>query len=213
MKWHWPKIRNLQRFEGLDNLKQTAEVLQWADTVNEDEEENIFCLKEETKGYAGKKHTAGLFVGCCLHGVGYGFHSMVAPEGRKDLLKILYERMPKEVLDELHVVFDFNCQEGEYMLNRCPELFQHTRLFIDRWHSRTHKCPSVFKLDAYPMFQELISTGSEYLNSILQHQHSQTPFMTQEVYVEIVSGIMGIRNALVNTELQKIENMYSGQCK
>jgi len=208
LKWHWKKLRTLPRFEGFDNVKKTKEILEWSDTFNEDEEKDIFCIKEEQKGYAGKKHTAGLFVGCCCHGIGYGFHSMVAPEGRKDLMKVLYEHMPQKVLDQLIVVFDFNCQEGEYMLNRCPELFQHTRLYIDRFHSKTHKCLSTFKLEAFPVYQELISTSSESLNFILQRLHSQTPFMTQELFVDIIIGIIGVRNALGNAKFLELKNKY-----
>lgn len=203
--WHWDKIRELPRWEGLDNVKNGAE---WSDATNDEEEKNIFCLKEEVKGYAGKKHTAGLFCACCPHGIGYGFLMMLKPEGRKEVLKVLYEYIPKEVLDQLVVVYDFNCQEGEYMLNRCPQLFDHTRLFIDRWHSKTHKCPSAFKLDAYPKFQELVSTANESMNSVLQRLHSQTPFMSQELYVDVVGGIMGVRNALFNAKHLQLEKLY-----
>ena len=136
---------------------------------------------------------------------------MVAPEGRKDLLKVLYERMPQEVLDELTVVFDFNCQEGEYMLNRVPSMCAHIRLLIDHWHSRAHKCPSMFKMDAYPLLQSLISTSSESLNNIMQHLHSQTPFMSMDTYVIVISGIMGVRNKLLNDKMSLLINQYKNK--
>lgn len=204
----WPKIRKLPRYEGLDNVKETTETQQWTNTLNTEEEDSIYCVKVEPKGYSHKDLTAGMFIGCCPHTIGYGFHSMVAPEGRKDLLKVLYERMPQEVLDQLLVMFDFNCQEAEYMLNREPEMFKHTQLYIDRFHARTHKCSSVFKLDAYPSLQELISTCNESLNFIMQRLHSQTPYMTQETYIEVSSGVMGVRNALLNKNLLKLQERF-----
>ena len=86
-------------------------ILQWSDkpTTAEMIEAELFCIKTEQNNYSNRKHTAGIFVGYCPHQICYGFHSMVAPEGRKDLLKVLYERMPQEVLNELHVLYDFNC--------------------------------------------------------------------------------------------------------
>ena len=41
---------------------------------------------------------------CCEHGIVYGFHMMIDPEGRKDLFYTLYERLPQAVLDNLTVV-------------------------------------------------------------------------------------------------------------
>ena len=113
--WSFPRIRQLPRYS-IDPV-QDVSALQWAENVAEEEEDDLLCNKDESRGYAHKKHTAGLFVGCCLHAVVYGFHMMVQPEGRKDLMKVLFERFPKEVLDQLCVVFDFNCQAAEYMLN------------------------------------------------------------------------------------------------
>lgn len=136
---------------------------------------------------------------------------MVAPEGRKDLMKVLYERMPQEVLDELCVVFDFNCQEAEYMLNRCPALFSKTRLFIDRWHGRSHKCASVFKLQVFHDFQNLLSTSSESLNFFLQKLHGQTPFMKQETYVALLLTVMGVRNWFLNNQLADLIKKYGGE--
>jgi hypothetical protein len=212
MVWSFPRIRILPRFNDIDPLPAaTDSALQWKelDTPASLAESELFCVKEEKKAYFTQKHTAGLFVGSCLHAVCYGFHCMVAPEGRKDLLKVLYERMPQEVLDEMTVVYDFNCQEGEYMLNRVPEMFTKTRLFIDRFHALSHKCAAAFKLQAYPVFQELISTGPEALNRFLQKFHSQSPFMTQPTYMTLLQTFVGLRNYLINHELKSMLEMYT----
>jgi hypothetical protein len=206
--WSFPRLRVLPRFEGIDPLKPST-IAEWSDSHQESTETALFCLKEEKQNYSSQKHTAGLFVGSCLHAVCYGFHNMVAPEGRKDLLKVLYERFPQEVLNQLHVVYDFNCQEAEYMLNRLPEIFMHTRLFIDRWHATSHKCASVFKLQGYPVFQELVSTGAESLNQFLQYFHGQTPFMKQETAMIILMGFVGLRNYLINEELTHWKQVYT----
>ena len=147
--WSWGKIQVAHLYAGIDPVPAMKEstTKQWSDTVDTAEAE-LFCHKEETVNYANKKHTAGIFVGCCLHGVMYGFHMMVAPEGRKDLHKVLYERMPQEVLDQMHVVYDFSCQAAEYMLNREPDMFAKIRLFVDRFHAMSHKCADVFKMQA-----------------------------------------------------------------
>jgi hypothetical protein len=94
-KWNWPKIHTLPRFANLDEVKPGV-IHEWSDTYNDKEEEFIFCSKEEVKGYANKKHTAGMFVGCCGHGFGYGFHPMVSLEGRKTCSKCLMRGCPKK---------------------------------------------------------------------------------------------------------------------
>jgi Kyakuja-Dileera-Zisupton transposase len=207
--WSFPRLRILPCFEGVDPVKP-LHAAEWIDSSSDavTTDINLVCHKEEKLSYATQKHTAGIFVGSCLHAVCYGFHSMVAPEGRKDLMKILYERMPQEVLDDMNVVYDFNCQEGEYMLNRLPEMFAKVRLYIDRFHAMSHKCASVFKLQAFSAFQELVSTGAEVLNKFLQRLHSQTPFMKQETYVTIVEAMVGLRNYMLNKEMERILHLF-----
>ena len=72
----------------------------------------------------------------------------------------------------------------------------------------SHKCADIFKLQAYPVFQQLISTASEALNRFLQYMHSQTPFMKQETQMALTKAIVGIRNFLVNAELEKLLKEY-----
>ena len=52
------------------------------------------------------KHTAGIFVAFCLYGVCYRNHDMIQPEKRKDLAKVLVERMSKEVLAKLYILYE-----------------------------------------------------------------------------------------------------------
>jgi hypothetical protein len=204
---NWPRIRKLPRLEGIDPLPATRGP-EWNDPQESTTETELFCIKDETRSYESQKHTAGMFVASCLHGVCYGFHHMVQPEGRKDLMKVAYERFPKEVLDSLHILYDFNCQAGEYMYNRYPDLFSHTRLFIDRWHAASHKCAAVFKLQAYPVFQELVSTGPEALNRFLQYMHGQAPFMRQETQMALLKATTGVRNKLINEELKRLQKEF-----
>ena len=137
--WSFPKIRTLQRYEGID--PPTASEKQWSDIVVDQPDSSkessvqgeisIVCTKEEARSQSTRKHTAGLFIECCPYEVAYGFQEMVEHKGRKHLLKLLVERQLQQVLNQLHVLYDFSCQEAEYMMNRLPELFKHTRLFID----------------------------------------------------------------------------------
>ena len=60
----------------------------------------------------------GIFVSCCIHTICYGFHMMFGPEGRKDVMKVLYERYPQDALDNLLRIYDFSCQAAEYCANR-----------------------------------------------------------------------------------------------
>ncbi len=67
------------------------------------------------------------------------------------------------------VLYDFNCQVGEYLLNRVPEMCTKTKLFIDRWHCKGHKCASIFGLQAYPAYQVISAINSKkvfYINYI-----------------------------------------------
>ena len=97
---------------------------------------------------------------------------MFGPEGRKDVMKVLYERMPQTVLDNLIVIYDFAYQASEYCIKREPEMFCKTQFFIDHFHAANHKCAFFWKLMSYPGFAELASTVSESLNSFLQRFHS-----------------------------------------
>ena len=127
----------------MDPVQPTALTAEWSEPQETPAEAELFCLKEEKRSYSTQKHTAGLFVASCLHAVCYGFHHIVQPEGRKDLLKVLYERFSQEVLDQLHVLYDFNCQAGEYLLNRVPHMFSKTRLFIDSCLPQVCRCVQV----------------------------------------------------------------------
>jgi hypothetical protein len=62
------------------------------------------CRKAEQGAGSMRFTVPGIFIVCCEHGVVYGFHIMVDPEGRKDLFYTLYERFPQESLDKLTVV-------------------------------------------------------------------------------------------------------------
>lgn len=62
------------------------------------------CRKAVVGSGPSRYQSPGVFITACEHGVVYSFHLMVDPEGRKDVFYVLYERMPKEVLDKLTVV-------------------------------------------------------------------------------------------------------------
>ncbi len=94
------------------------------------------------------------------------------------------------------------------MLNRIPDMFAHTRLFIDRFHATSHKCADVFKLQAFGEYQELISTASESLNLFLQRFHGQAPFMTQATFMLLLSNIVGVRNYMLNKEMLQLQKQY-----
>ena len=81
------------------------------------------CKKVENTKYREKNQIAGLQEVCCSHTVCYGWHCMFGPEGRKDVMKVLYERMPQTVLDNLIVIYDFAYQAGEYCIKKKPECF------------------------------------------------------------------------------------------
>jgi hypothetical protein len=61
------------------------------------------CHKKE-QGSGSMHCMVPVCIVCCEHGVVYGYHMMVDPEGRKDLFYVLYERFPQPVLDDLTVV-------------------------------------------------------------------------------------------------------------
>jgi len=93
---------------------------------------------------------------------------MFGPEGCKDVIKVLYERMPQTVLDNLIVIYDFACQAGKYCIKREPEMFCKIQFFIDCFHAANHKCAFFWKLMSYPGFAEITSTASESLHLFLQ---------------------------------------------
>ncbi len=62
------------------------------------------CRKSVQGSGSMRFQVPGVFIVCCEHGVVYGFHLMVDPEGRKDMFYVLYEHYPQKNLDELTVV-------------------------------------------------------------------------------------------------------------
>ena len=211
--WHqWPKLRELPVYSALDKERAsvvrdgvhgTEHTLQWTDiessaTVLPSEE----CKKVESRGFDHKNLTAGIFVGSCVHRICYGFHIMYEPEGRKDIMKVLYERMPEQVLQGLTVLYDFACQAAVYAHRREPELFTSTKWLIDRFHGYSHKCSDFWKMSSYPSVANLCSTASESLNSALQGFNSMCAFMRQDTFMIFVCLIIGIINWLKTKMLQ-----------
>ena len=73
-----------------------------------------------------------MFVASYLHRVYFKNHDMIQSEKRKNLAKVLVERMSKKVLAKLHILYNFNYQAKEYLYNRFPDLFAFTKFLIDR---------------------------------------------------------------------------------
>jgi hypothetical protein len=207
----WPKIREHRVYAGRDKLPASVASLQaaldnslnqWNDD-NDNGENSAECTKIENKGYRGKDQVAGLFIACCPHTINYGRSVMFAPEGRKDLFKVLYERLPQAVLDSLTVIYDFACQAGEYCISREPKMFCLTKFLIDRFHSNNHKCASFWKLHSYPGFADLVSTASESFNAFIQWFHSQCAYMRQDTFMLFMELVTTVRNWLTNQRLKQ----------
>jgi hypothetical protein len=217
--WLWPKIRTSKVYtpyirSETANSQTLQSVIdnsthQWNDAFVPDVYEDVDsaadaeeCKKVENTKYKEKDQTAGLLVTCCTHTFCYGWHCMFGPEGRKDVMKVLYKRMPQTVLDNLIVIYDFACQAAEYCIKREPKMFSKTQFFIDRFHATNHKCASFWKLTSYPGFAELASTASESLNAFLQRFHSQCAFMRQDTYMLFLEVVITVRNWLINERLK-----------
>lgn len=210
--WHaWPKLRELPVYNGIDKGRTTiggnsqAAQTQWCGDDDEEDTPSItvlpdICAKTEDNTYANKGKVAGIFVSTCVHRICYGFHIMYEPEGRKDLHKVLYERMPQEVLQNLTVVFDFACAAAPYSCRREPELFGRVKWLIDRFHSYSHKCSDFWKMASYPTIAKMCSTASESLNAKVQNFDSACGYMRQETFMTFMTLIFGILNYLKEQE-------------
>lgn len=203
----WPKIRQACRYPDLESKKIDTD--EWADTTEESELTDIICKKQESRRYVNKDMIAGIFVTTCVHTIMYGFQLMLAPEGRKEVLKVLYERMPAEILDHLSVIYDAACQAGEYCMRREPELFACTNFFVDRFHGMTHTCSNFWKLAAYPGLVEVVSSSSESLNDFLQQFHSQVAYMKQSSVMRFVAVIGGVRNWIITKKHTQALNTFN----
>ena len=152
----------------------------------------------------------GIFVGCCMHSICYGFHLMETPEGRKDFFYVLYKYWSKEKIDSTTFIYDFFCSALEYMLNREPLLFQNIWGKIDKFHSGSHKCSELYDIRKY-LNQKATGNTSimESLNSFLSHFKSQTAYMKQETFIKFLKVILGFRNYFINTKLQNKKLFFS----
>ena len=81
-------------------------------------------------------------------------------------------------------------------------MFAKTKFVIDRFHGITHKCSEYWKLASYPGFSSLVTTASESHNAFLQPFHSMCAYMKQSTFVTFMDFIIGVKNYLVNKELE-----------
>ena len=67
----------------------------------------------------------------------------------------------------------------------------------------------MFKLQSYPVFQEIITTASETLNSFVQLFHSNAPYMSQQTHVLFMRLVLGIRNYKINQDMIQLTQRYN----
>lgn len=123
---------------------------------------------------------------------------MGTPEGRKDIFYVLYRYWPQEALDKLIWIYDFACQAEEYMLNREPLVFQHSRGFIDKFHFANHRCNSMWDINLFPLYKSTNTSIMESNNRFMNQFRAQLPYMTQTRAVDFCKFILGIRNYWIN---------------
>lgn len=93
------------------------------------------CRHAFAFGSNGSHRTGGIFTFFCEHGICCAFFVIPKAEGRNEAFSYLTKYMKKapEV-----IVYDFNCAEHDYILNREPAYYKNTLFVIDRLHIWNH---------------------------------------------------------------------------
>jgi hypothetical protein len=94
-------------------------------------DEDKRCEKIENNIYKMKDRVTRIFIGYCSHKIDYKFHIMLEFEGKKNLMKVLVEKMFQIVLNNFIMVYDFVCQASVYVLKRELKIFRRTKFVID----------------------------------------------------------------------------------
>ena len=79
-----------------------------------------------------------------------------------------------------HIFYDNACNLLKSMMLRFPRLAVEARLLCDRFHYRTHTCPSVFDPDTFSTCDNLLTSGAEAINSRLATSRSHIRFLSGE---------------------------------
>eukprot|EP01113_Clastostelium_recurvatum_P016638 TRINITY_DN19582_c0_g1_i1.p1 TRINITY_DN19582_c0_g1~~TRINITY_DN19582_c0_g1_i1.p1 ORF type:complete len:371 (+),score=60.34 TRINITY_DN19582_c0_g1_i1:158-1114(+) len=168
-----------------------------------DPEEERACRKETTTDWRGRNQTHGICTCVCSHGVAYGFHMMLSGEGRTDVFHQMVTRFPQRMLDKLTVAYDFACNLAEYCLNREPMMFRNVRWVVDRFHQANHTCGPTFNMNKYNSLNNVISTGMESLNSVLERHRAPLSYMAQQRWALCSHTIIGRFNDAKNTRMMQ----------
>ncbi len=118
-----------------------------------------------TKNYRNSKsHTPGLFaVHCaCANPKILGVSIMDSSESLSTAFSILisrFDKLPRTVY------YDNACNLSKSIILRAPWVLKETRLCCDRFHYKSHACPSVFDPDSYKSLDRHRTSSAEAVNS------------------------------------------------
>ena len=122
-------------------------------------------------------HTLGLFSSQCLcrFPKKLGIAVMRENEYTATALSAILARFP--LLPE-NCFYDNACSLSRSIVLRFPTIVKSTRILCDRYHYRSHSCPSVFDPDSYVPCDRLATSGAEALNSRLAVSRNHIRFLS-----------------------------------
>ncbi len=73
--------------------------------------------------------------------------------------------------------YNNTCNFSKSAILRCPWIFHATKVCVDRFHFRSHKCCSSFDPDSYPVLDDLKTSGAEAINSRIAESRKNIRFL------------------------------------
>ena len=104
------------------------------------------------------------------------------------------------------IFYDNACQLHDYVLSRESGFFSNSQMFLDVFHSWSHKCPAVYRS------QRLVGFDSntqicEQINSFLQPLKRSSYQMSQSTFTFILQYFIHVWNVLKKEKLERQEKV------
>lgn len=114
---------------------------------------------------------------CLEHGKCFGFIILQDAESPKIMLDTIVSRLPSP---PKVIVYDNGCNLQEYILNRFPNFFRDTRVFVDGFHYKSHtNCPSTYDSGFNVMLTKSLNTSlAEQKNARYAHLKRTAPLLS-----------------------------------
>lgn len=155
-----------------------------------DEAETQHCNKTYPRS---KRYSAGLLtVQCaCANPRLIGFVIMTKAESTALALSSIISHFPAPPRS---IVYDNGCNLYSSTISRLPWILAVTRIIVDRFHYKSHRCPIIFDADSYEAYNETRTESAESINARIKKTGAYIRYLRSDNYM----AFLQVRFALLN---------------